>query len=77
MRNNNLLTYDCKFLDSRIMIRQMSHNRVKNETLSDIYNIVMNKQFEGKAHRAKADVIMLLDIFNELHINEQMLLKFF
>jgi DNA polymerase III epsilon subunit-like protein len=77
MRKNNLLNNDCKFLDSRIIIRQLSHNRVKNETLLEIYNIIMEKQFNGKVHRAKADVIMLLDIFTKLNINEQMLLKLF
>jgi len=75
MRNNNYLDSTCKYLDSRMIIRQLSQNRVKNQTLFETYNIVMGKQFGGKAHRAKADVIMLLDIFEKLHIDEYELLK--
>lgn len=66
---------NCKFLDSRIIIRQMSKNKVGNESLSEIYKIVCDKPYSGIAHRAKADVIMILDIFNKINIVEKDILK--
>lgn len=76
MRNTMEMGNTCKYLDSRIIIRQFSKNRIKNETLSEIYEIVMGHKYKGKAHRAKADVIMLLDIFKKLKINDKNILKF-
>lgn len=76
MRRYNLLNNTCNFLDSRLIIGQLSKEKTSNETLSNIYEIIIGHKYEGKAHRAKADVIMLLDIFKKLNIKEKDLLKF-
>jgi Ni2+-binding GTPase involved in maturation of urease and hydrogenase len=65
---------DCICLDSRMLIRQMSTKRIKNENLSETYEIIMGHTFKGKAHRAKADVDMLIDIFDKLCITRKMIL---
>lgn len=76
MRRYGLLNNNCIFLDSRSIIGQFSKEKTSNETLSNIYEIVMGYKYKGIAHRAKADVIMLLDIFEKLNIKETDLLKF-
>jgi hypothetical protein len=62
-------------LDSRQIIRQLSQNKVGGESLTDTYKIVLEHDYKGKAHRARADVIMVLDIFNKIGITETMLLQ--
>ena len=75
MRRQGLLFSDsCKTLDSKTIIAQLSEDKVKG-TLSDIYKIVMGYKYKGKAHRAQADVQMLLEIFIKLGINETRLLQ--
>lgn len=66
---------DCAFLDSRIIIRQMSNCKIGIESLSEIYKIIMGENFSGKIHRAKADVIMILDIFKKLKIDSNFITK--
>jgi hypothetical protein len=74
MKNYKVMTNDCKYLDCRMLIRQVSVNKVKGESLKEIYEIVMGYKYKGKAHRARADVMMLLDIFKKLDINEKFLM---
>lgn len=71
MKKQFILNDKCKFLDSRMVIRQLSDIPIKNESLSEIYKKILGKKFSGKAHRAKEDVIMLLHIFNKLGITEE------
>lgn len=75
MRNSGMIFGFCKYLDSRQIIRQLSQNKVGGESLTDTYKIVLEHDYKGKAHRARADVIMVLDIFNKIGITETMLLQ--
>lgn len=75
LRFKDVLDNQCKFLDSRSIIRQLSKNKVGNETLSETYKIIIGKKYRGIAHRAKADVIMLLDIFKKLNLTEHDLIR--
>lgn len=75
MKIQGLLTNNCKYLDSRTIIRQLSKNKIGNETLSETYKIIMGYKFKGSAHRAKADVIMLLDIFKKMNLQIESFIK--
>lgn len=76
MRRYGLLNNTCEFLDSKSIIGQLSKNKTGGETLSNTYKIIMGYEYAGKAHRAQADVIMLLEIFKKLNITERDFLKF-
>ena len=71
MKKQFILNDKCKFLDSRMIIRQLSDISIKNESLSETYKKILGKKFSGKAHRAKEDVIMLLHIFDKLGLTDE------
>lgn len=75
MRRLQLLNNNCRFLDSKSIIGQLSKEKTGGETLSKTYEIILGHKYKGKAHRAKADVIMLLEIFNELNVSEEDFLR--
>lgn len=75
LKINNIIDSNCKLLDSRIIIRQLSKNKIGNESLSDTYKIICGQNYKGFAHRAKADVIMILDIFEKINVNVSDILK--
>jgi len=62
----------CKFLDSRMIIRLFLKNEVGEKSLGDIFAHLFN--FNLVAHRAKADVKMLIAIFRKLGIDEDKIL---
>ena len=62
----------CKFLDSRMIIRLFLKNEVGEKSLSDIFAHLFN--FNLVAHRANADVKMLIAIFRKLGIDEDKIL---
>ena len=63
----------CRFLDSKMIIRLFLDNEITNKSLVDIFNYLFN--FQPNAHRAEADVKMLIAIFKKLEINEDKILK--
>ena len=77
MCHYELLYYDkVKFLDSRQIIMNFTKNYEKEVKgkLTDMYKVIMNKDPEN-AHRAKADVILVMDILNKLDIKNKMKLN--
>jgi hypothetical protein len=62
----------CKFLDSRMIIRLFLKNEVGEKSLSDIFAYLF--KFNLVAHRANADVKMLIAIFRKLGIDEDKIL---
>lgn len=68
LKFKGILDGNCRLLDSRAVIRQLSANKVGNESLVNTYKIVCGSEFNGEAHRAKADVCMILDIFNKINV---------
>ncbi len=69
-----LLNYNnVKFLDSRQIIINFTKNfnkEIKGK-LTDMYKLILNKEPEN-AHRAKDDVIMVIEIFDKLNIKNKM-----
>ena len=68
LKRIKILDQYCKTLDSRIIMRQLSKLNIGQYNLADIYKLIIGKKFDGKAHRAKADVEMMLDIFEKLNL---------
>lgn len=75
LKFKDILDSTCRLLDSRTIIRQLSKNKVGNETLSDTYEIVYGTPYNGAAHRAKADVIMILEIFKKINVGVSDIIK--
>lgn len=75
MRYQNLLNNNCNFLDSKSIIGQLSAQKTGGETLGKAYELVIGYKFKGNAHRARADVMMLLEIFKKLNVSEKDLLR--
>jgi DNA polymerase III alpha subunit (gram-positive type) len=75
MRYQNLLNNNCNFLDSKSIIGQLSVQKTGGETLGKAYELVIGYKFKGNAHRARADVMMLLEIFKKLNVSEKDLLR--
>ena len=70
----NILSYDnCKFLDSRMIIRLFLDDPVSGKSLSDIFKHLF--KFLPVAHRAQTDVKMMISIFQKLGINEEKILR--
>ena len=66
----NILSWDkCLFLDSRMIIRLFLDHPVSNKSLLDIYSHLFKKV--PVAHRAEADVQMLIEIFIKLNISSE------
>lgn len=63
------------YLDSKVLIYQITNNVDFYSTLSVMYKNIMSHDYNGQAHRARTDVMMLLDIFKKLNIDEKFLLK--
>ncbi len=77
MVHYELLDYSkVKFLDSRQIIINFTKNQEKEAKgkLSEMYKTIVGKE-EVNAHRAGADVHMVLDIFNKLNIKKSMKLQ--
>jgi DNA polymerase III epsilon subunit-like protein len=77
MVHYELLEYSkVKFLDSRQIIINFTknHEQAAKGKLSEMYKTLMGKE-EVNAHRAGADVHMVLDIFNKLNIKKSMKLQ--
>jgi superfamily I DNA/RNA helicase len=62
----------CKFLDSRMIIRLFLKNEVGEKSLSDIFKYLF--KFNLVAHRAAADVKMMIAIFRKLEIDDDKIL---
>lgn len=75
MRRYGIMTNNCKYYDSRMLIRQLSDKKLKNETLGEMYKVIMEHEYNGKAHRARADVMMVLELFEKIGIDEEMLIS--
>ena len=71
----NLLSRDkCRFLDSRMIIRLFLKNKeFADKSLVEIFGYLFN--FVHVAHRANADVKMLIAIFRKLNITEEKILN--
>lgn len=70
LKNKNILRYDKKYLlDSKLIIRFFSKIDTFNKTLSYTYEIICGKR-PSNAHRAFADVEMLIEIFDLLKISQ-------
>jgi hypothetical protein len=70
---NILDEYKCRFLDSKMIIRLFLNHTITAKSLSAIFNHLFN--FIPNAHRAEADVKMLIAIFKKLEIDEEKILK--
>jgi hypothetical protein len=67
LQEANILTKDkCTFLDSKMIIRLFLDHPVANKSLLEIYTHLFKKS--PNAHRAEADVFMLIEIFRKLKI---------
>jgi len=72
--SKNILTESkCRFLDSKMIIRLFLNHTITAKSLSAIFNHLFN--FTPNAHRAEADVKMLIAIFKKLEINEEKILQ--
>jgi DNA polymerase III epsilon subunit-like protein len=71
----NLLSRDkCRFLDSKMIIRLFLKNKeFADKSLVEIFGHLFN--FVPVAHRANADVKMLISIFRKLNITEEKILN--
>jgi len=72
--NKNIITnFNCKLLDSRIIIKLFLNDDIANKSLLDIFQFLF--KFTPIAHRANSDVKMLISIFKKLEITEQKILN--
>ena len=72
--NKNIFLYEnCKFLDSKMIIRLFLDHPVTNKSLSDIFQHLF--KFTPVVHRAESDVKMLISIFRKLGISEEKILN--
>jgi hypothetical protein len=72
--NKNIFAYEnCKFLDSKMIIRLFLDHPVTNKSLSDIFQHLF--RFTPVVHRAESDVKMLISIFRKLGISEEKILS--
>ena len=59
--------YNIKKIDTLYLLRLFIKDKVKSNKLIDLYKIICDKE-RIQEHRAKADVILLVDIFNKLNL---------
>ena len=72
--NKNIITnFNCKLLDSRIIIKLFLNDDVTNKCLLDIFQYLF--KYTPIAHRANSDVKMLILIFQKLEITEEKILN--
>jgi len=72
--SKNIITnFNCKLLDSRIIIKLFLNDDVANKSLLDIFQYLF--MFSPVAHRANSDVKMLISIFRKLEITEEKILN--
>ena len=72
--NKNIITnFNCKLLDSRIIIKLFLNDDVTNKSLLDIFQYLF--KYTPIAHRANSDVKMLISIFQKLEITEEKILN--
>jgi hypothetical protein len=76
MMRLNLIDNNCIILDSRVIFRQLSKENIGNKNLSEIYETIIGVPYNGLAHRAKADVCMMLEIFEKLNLTSEKIIKF-
>lgn len=72
LQEKRILADKYKLLDSRIFMRMETPIDIKSLRLSEIYECVIGFK-PVVAHRAKADVIMMVDICRKLNINKKYL----
>jgi len=68
-----ITNFNCKLLDSRIIIKLFLNDDVANKSLLDIFQYLF--KFSPVAHRANSDVKMLISIFRKLEITEEKILN--
>ncbi len=74
MTNNGLLSYyDCKLLDSRLIIRLFLDEQVSDKSLADIYQYLF--KIKPQYQRSLTDIKMMREIFIKLNITEEKILN--